>query len=90
MPIHREEGRFQVRVDLTAEFGEDYEGDDDGNVWLDQWLRDVRPRLVAAVFDVLRSDRRFDVVPAPRGASTDREIEIAVKFRPEAATRHRD
>jgi len=81
MPDHREEGRFVVRIELTADFGEDYEGDDDGNAWLEAWRERVQPRLVRAVYDALRSDARFDVVPASRGKNPADEIEIAVRFR---------
>ena len=34
MAVHREEGSFVVRIELSAEFGEDYEGNEDGNAWL--------------------------------------------------------
>ena len=70
-----------VRLDLSAEFGDDYEGDDDGYAWLERWKETVRPRVVAAVFDALRSDARFKAVSAPRGASPDEEIEISVTLR---------
>src|SRR5215472_1558692 len=35
MGVHLEEGSFVVRISLSAEFGEDYEGDEDGYVWLE-------------------------------------------------------
>ena len=47
MPIYRGERRFVVRMELSAEFGEDYEGDDDDHAWLRRlWRENVRPRLV--------------------------------------------
>ena len=82
MSVHREEGRFIVRVELSAEFDEDYEGDEDGYVWLDRWRARVQGRLVRAVFDELRSEPGFDAVPASRGKSPDEEIEIHVRLRP--------
>ena len=51
MAVHREEGRFVVRIELSAEFGEDYEGDDDGNAWLEAWRARVQPRLVRAAHE---------------------------------------
>jgi hypothetical protein len=81
MPVHREEGRFVIRVELSAEFGEDYEGDDDGNAWLESWRSSVQPRLVRAVFDVLRSDGAFDVLPTSRGKNPEDELEVGVRFR---------
>jgi len=83
MPVHREEARFVIRVELSAEFAEDYEGDDDGNAWLEAWRASVQPRLVRAVFDELRSDRRFGAVAASRGKNPEDEIEIAVRFQGE-------
>jgi hypothetical protein len=79
MANYREEERFTIRLELSAEFGDDYEGDDDGYAWLEAWKARVRPNLVCAVFDALRSDAGFDVLPTSRGASPDRELEITVR-----------
>ncbi|CAN5608984.1 hypothetical protein BH09MYX1_BH09MYX1_27000 [soil metagenome] len=81
MTIHREEGRFTIRIELSAEFDEAYEGDDDGNAWLERWKARVRPKMVQAVFAALRSDPSFDVVPFSRGAAPDENVEIAVTLR---------
>jgi hypothetical protein len=81
MAVYREEGRFVVKVDLSAQFGDDYEGEDDGYQWLQRWKDRVRPRVVAAVFEALRADPAFAVVASPRGASPDEEIEISVTLR---------
>jgi hypothetical protein len=80
--VHREEGRFTIRVELEAEFDESYEGDDDGYAWLRRWQSEVRPRLARAVMDALREDRRFDAIPVSRGAHPDENLEVAVKLRP--------
>jgi hypothetical protein len=80
MAVHREEGRFVVRIELSAEFGEDYEGDDDGYAWLEAWRARVQPRLARAVFDVLRAEPGFSALPASRGKSPDEEMEIALRF----------
>jgi hypothetical protein len=84
MGVHRERAHFVVRIELAADFDEDYEGDDDGYAWLDRWRAAVQQRLTRAVFTELRSDPAFDAVPASRGKSPDEEIEIAVRFRPPA------
>lgn len=81
MPVHREEARFVVRIELSAEFDEDYEGDDDGYAWLHRWQAHVQPRLLRAVFDQLRADPGFDAIPVSRGKSPDEEVEIAVRFK---------
>lgn len=80
MTAHREEGEFTIRIDLGAEFAEDYEGDDDGNAWLERWQSQVRPRLVRAVFEALRSDPAFTAIPVTRGRSPDENLDIEVRF----------
>jgi len=80
MTLHREEATFVVRLELSAEFGADYEGDDDGYAWLEGWRARVQPRLARAVFDALRAEPGFTAVPVSRGKSPDAELEIAVTF----------
>lgn len=78
---HREEGTFTIRIDLLAEFDEDYEGDDDGYAWLESWKRNVKPRVVRALFEALRSDPAFDTIPVSRGRSPDENVDVEVKLR---------
>jgi hypothetical protein len=80
MSVHREEGGFIVRIELSADFGQDYEGDDDGYAWLEAWRSRVRPRLVRALFDELRAEPGFTAIPVSRGKNPDDEVEIAVRF----------
>jgi hypothetical protein len=80
MPVHREDGSFTVRIELSAEFGEAYEGDDDGNAWLERWRARVQPRIVRAVFEQLRAEPGFTAVPVSRGKNPEEELEIAVRF----------
>ncbi len=84
MAVHREEGSFTVRIELSAEFGEAYEGDDDGNAWLQRWRARVQPRLARAVFDLLRAEPGFSAVASPRGRNPEEELEISVRFEPAA------
>ena len=81
MAVHREEGSFTIRIDLLAEFDEAYEGDDDGYAWLDAWKANVRPRIVKALFDALRSDAAFDAIPVTRGRAPDENIDVEVRLR---------
>jgi hypothetical protein len=85
MPVHREEGRFVVRIELSAEFAADYEGDDDGYAWLEAWRARVQPRLARAVFEQLRAEPGFSAVPASRGKNPEEELEVAVTFQALAA-----
>jgi hypothetical protein len=82
MSVHREEGRFVVRVELSAEFGEDYEGDEDGYAWLRAWRARVLPRLARVVFDELRAAPGYSAVPASRGKDPEDELEITVRYEP--------
>ncbi len=89
MAVHREEASFVVRIELSAEFDDDYEGDDDGYAWLEAWRARVQPRLARAVFEQLRAEPGFSAVPASRGKSPDDELEIAVRFEPTSGKRGR-
>ena len=68
--------------ELSAEFDEGYDGDEDGNAWLEAWRERVRPRLLRVVFEELRAEPGFVAVPVSRGQNPDEELEIAVRFRP--------
>lgn len=83
MAVHREQGGFVVRIELSADFDPDYEGDDDGYAWLEAWRQRVRPRLVRAVFEELRAEPGFLAIPVSRGQNPEDELEIAVRFRVE-------
>ena len=82
MAVHREEGALTIRIELSAEFGEDYEGDDDGNAWLERFRREVQPNVVRAVFDALRADKKLTVIPVSRGRSPDENVDVEVRFEP--------
>jgi hypothetical protein len=82
MAAHREEGRFDVRIELSADFDEAYEGDDDGYAWLRRWREGVRPRLIRMILDALRADPGFDAIPTSRGSSPDDALEVSVRFKP--------
>ncbi len=90
MGVHREEGRFVVRIELSAEFEDDYEGDEDGYAWLESWRARVQPRLVRAVFEQLRAEPGFVAIPASRGKNPEDEIEIDVRLKSSHAERDSD
>ncbi len=79
---HREERDFVITIHLAAVFDEAYDGDDDGFAWHARFEREVRPKVVAAVFDALRADASYQVVPSPRGRTPSDAIDIDVQIRP--------
>jgi hypothetical protein len=76
---YREERTYRVEIVLSAEFGEDYEGDEDGYAWHARFDRVVRPRVVRAVLEALASDPGWRVVPASRGANASDALEVRVE-----------
>ncbi len=78
--IHREEGLFDIRIELSAEFAEDYAGDADGYAWLESWRSRVRPRIAQAVMTELRAEPGFSALPTSRGKSPDDELVVAVRL----------
>ncbi len=82
MPVHREEGSLTICLELSAEFGDDYEGDDDGLAWLERWRKTVQPRVVRALFEALRSEPGYDAIPVTRGRAPDENVDVEVRFRP--------
>ncbi len=80
-PPHREEARFVIRIELSAEFADEYEGDDDGYAWLERWRSRAQPRVVRAIFAALREEAGFDAIPSARGVDPEGEIEIRVRLK---------
>lgn len=77
MTRHREERTYTITLHLSAEFDEDYEGDEDGLEWHRQFDRALRPRIARAVIDALRADGRFKVTPVSRGHGEEDALELA-------------
>jgi hypothetical protein len=76
---HREERQFTIALHLSAEFPDDYEGDDDGYAWHEAFDQRIRGRVVAAVIDALRSEPGWQIVPAPRGRHPSDAVDIEVR-----------
>nr|PZN25792.1 MAG: hypothetical protein DIU78_09465 [Pseudomonadota bacterium] len=76
--MHREERDFSIVLHVAAEFGDDYDGDEDGFAWFESFERELKPRLVAADFAVFPSVPPFAPWPAQRGRDPERALEIAV------------
>ena len=77
---HREERTFTISLHLSAEFADDYAGDDDGFAWHERFQQALRPALVAAVHDALRRDPRFRAVSAPRGRDPETALDLDVTY----------
>lgn len=77
---HREERTFTISLHLSAEFAEDYAGDDDGFVWHERFQQTLRPALVAALHEALRRDPRFRAVTAPRGRDPETALDLDVTY----------
>jgi len=78
--IHREEKTFSITLHLSAEFTDEYTGDDDGFAWHERFQSALRPTLVAAVYDALRADPKFRAVAAPRGRDPESALDLDVIF----------
>ncbi len=77
---HREERSFSITLHLSADFPDDYTGDDDGFAWHERFQQTLKPKLVAAVFDALRGDPRFKAVAAPRGRDPESGLDLDLVF----------
>ncbi len=77
--MFEEEKTFTVRVNLVARFPEDYEGDEDGYVWLHDWETRVKPALLKAVMATLRATPSWSVRVRNRGMDAADEVEIALE-----------
>jgi hypothetical protein len=77
---HREEKTFTITLHLSADFPDDYTGDDDGLAWHERFQQTVRPALVTAVYDALRAHPRFRAVAAPRGRDPESALDLEIKF----------
>ena len=79
---HREQKTFTITLHLSADFQDDYTGDEDGFVWHERFQQAVRPALIAALHDALRAEPRFHAVAAPRGRDPESALDLDVSFEP--------
>ena len=75
---YTEDKTFTLRIDLIAEFPEDYEGELDGFEWHARWEREVRPSLVDAVLRALAKEG-WRVTPVNRGTPEAELFEVRVE-----------
>lgn len=76
MTRHREERTYTITLRMSAEFAEDYEGDEDGFAWHERFDREARPKLVRAVIQELIRAGGWKVTPVSRGQSDADALEL--------------
>ena len=77
---HREEKTFSITLHLSADFADDYSGEEDGFAWHERFQGALRPALIAAVYEAIRADPRFHAVAAPRGRDPESALDLDVSF----------
>jgi hypothetical protein len=76
--LFQEEKDFILRFSLEAKFPEDYEGEEEGYLWLKEWESAVKPELLKIIFSSLRRHPQWNARVRNRGASPENEIEIVM------------
>ena len=76
--MFQEEKVFNVRFSLEANFPEDYEGDEDGHAWVQDWETRIKPDLIKSVFTTLRKFPSWSAHVRNRGIAQTEEIEISL------------
>lgn len=57
--MYQEEKTFTFRFSLEASFSDDYEGEEDNQVWAQEWETRIKPDLLKALFESLRRHRSW-------------------------------
>jgi hypothetical protein len=72
-----EERTFTIRLELRAEFPDDYQGEDDGY----EWSKEIAPLAAEVVQAAATAARRagWSVRPGNRGRPSDEEITLIVE-----------
>ncbi|BCA53301.1 hypothetical protein W02_04410 [Nitrospira sp. KM1] len=76
--MYQEEKTFLMRFTLEASFPDDYEGDVDNLVWLQEWEARIKPELMKLIFESLRRHPSWKSRIRNRGASPADEVEIVL------------
>jgi len=87
---HREETTWNIRIEASAEFDADYEGELDGYVWREGLFREVQRRAAAAVLRELAASRGWRVRTGNRGLPSTDELLIHIELDPGAEDLSRD
>lgn len=77
--MFKEEKTFNLRFSLEADFPEDYEGDEDGLAWVQEWENHMKPEIIKRVFQSLRQNIFWKAHVRNRGIAPEDEIEIVIQ-----------
>jgi hypothetical protein len=78
MTAYVEEREFNLRFELRAEFGEEYQGEDDGYAWAAEFP-EIAAEMVAAVRSVIARHPGWSVRGGNRGRSSEDEITLVLE-----------
>jgi hypothetical protein len=76
---HVEETGWTLRLEATARFPPDYDGDEDGLAWREAFRAEVLPRITAAVLRELGALPGWTARPASRGLPGHDELLVRVE-----------
>ena len=77
--MYHEEESFNIRFSLEAKFPNEYDGEDDERVWLQQWESQVKPDIVKSIFQTLEHYPDWAARFRNRGIAATDEIEIVLE-----------
>jgi hypothetical protein len=77
--MYKEEQSFNLRFSLEATFPDEYDGEEDEQVWLKQWETQVKPDIVKSIFQTLECYPDWAARFRNRGMAATDEIEIVLE-----------
>jgi hypothetical protein len=72
--VHREEAVWTIRIEASAEFAEDYDGELDGFAWRESQFRELQNRALTAVLRALSATPGWRVRTGNRGMVATDEV----------------
>jgi hypothetical protein len=75
---HREEATWTIRIEASAEFDENYDGELDGFAWREKQFRELQNRAVGAVLRALSGPPGWRVRTGNRGRAATDEVLVHV------------
>ena len=78
--VHREELTWTIRIEASAEFDEDYDGELDGYAWRDLEFRELQQRATTAVLRALAGLGGWRVRTGNRGLPSSDEVLVYVEL----------